>query len=687
MKSSTFLLFSLLLILAGCGPRVQVKPQSSDPRLSQAADLEAQGRFVEAFKAYQELASAGPPVPPETATDANLACNRLVQQVLDIQGLNEIEPLLKPGAQEMVAYRRLELWAQAGQLDAFETALADFTLKFPQSPRLAEAQDLARQLYRKTPVEARGLGLLVPLTGPSAAFGQDVRRGVELALESANAGLPAERRFHLTVADEGDNAVQALSATARLIDQDKVVAILGPVLSRAAQAVGPYCLSRRVPLFSPTAAQAGLTDGNAFFFRNCMTAEGQAGLMAGYALTDLKVTRCASLYPGTPYGMALAQAFARHVSETGGVMVAQVSYTAGTVDFKSQLVDLGGTNPGILKEDEARTRIELQSAVELASSTFGDFFLRYQQAHPAPAPPAAPAVPAGTKAAATPTPGPSLTVAVVDFACDSPSAAFRSARGLSDRFFRTLGHLQDRGIAVVSPGQSESWLAQHPDQARGLTAEGAASLGKMLGVPLIVTGWVSEYDPDRKGFQVFRVKAQVVDTATGEVASTRQFEFSKLKPVNSNAGSLQALYLPCDSRDLSLIAPNLAFYDLKVQLLGPESWYRPELLREADDLEGALFTTGFFADSADAAVQSFSRAYKEKFAALPDALAAQAFDACGILVKALESAANREDLRDALENLKDFPGVTGRTSFGGSHDAVKNLPVIRVHQGQFVQVR
>jgi branched-chain amino acid transport system substrate-binding protein len=103
-------------------------------------------------------------------------------------------------------------------------------------------------------------------------------------------------------------------------------------------------------------------------------------------------------------------------------------------------------------------------------------------------------------------------------------------------------------------------------------------------------------------------------------------------------------------------------------------------------LEGAQFTAGFFADSTEAPVQAFVKAYKERYATLPGTLAAQAFDAASILCGLLGSAANREDLRDQLETLREFKGVTGATTFGGRHDASKKLAVLQVQHGQFTQV-
>jgi ABC-type branched-subunit amino acid transport system substrate-binding protein len=704
-------LFSRLLLLsvlavAGCGGQAGLKPAaaeqpswSKDPRYLQAQDLENQGKFVEAFRQYQPLIHGQ--VAAGLSAAANAACNRLVRQSLDLGGLTAVEPLVGPTGQELIDYRRLELLAASGDSKAFLEGLDAFKARFPASARLDAAQKLAGQVFRRTPVEAHKIGLLAPLSGSSAAFGQEVQRGAELALARVNAARLEGSKLVLVTADEGGDSGTAMASAERLIRDEKVVAILGPVLSRAAQAVAPICQKERVPLFSPTASQPGLTDGNAFFFRNALAADGQAGQMADFAANSLQARRCAALYPDTVSGQTLAAAFAHKLTSLGGVMAAQVSYAAGTVDFKSQLLDLGGINPSIYKDAETEARNQLQAEVEKSSSTLGDYLQRWMEAHPAPtaAPTSNPAQ--GVAQMPTPTPGPVLRVAVVDFSADTAAAMYNAGRGLSDRFFHTLDHLSSKGVEVLPPSQAVEWLAGHPLPATGLGAESAVALAHSLEVPLLVCGQVQEWKPDLAGlkpkdqehfakYQVFKVEADVYEGSAGAVVASRHFEYSKLRPLTGNAMSLQALYLPCDAEDAVLIAPNLPFYDLKVPLLGSSGWYRQSLLKNPDDLEGAHFDVSFFADNPGAEVQAFLKGYKDRYATLPGhealGLAAQAYDAAGILAKVLESASNREDLRDGLEALRDYPGITGTTSFGPVHDAVKKLPVIEVRKGALVQI-
>ena len=82
--------------------------------------------------------------------------------------------------------------------------------------------------------------------------------------------------------------------------------------------------------------------------------------------------------------------------------------------------------------------------------------------------------------------------------------------------------------------------------------------------------------------------------------------------------------------------------------------------------------------------------YKAKYGAVPNQFAAQAYDAMGIMLEALEKAGpnvTREKLRDALAETKDYPGVTGVTTFDPiTREPQKSLVRMTIEDGQFVVV-
>lgn len=165
-----------------------------------------------------------------------------------------------------------------------------------------------------------------------------------------------------------------------------------------------------------------------------------------------------------------------------------------------------------------------------------------------------------------------------------------------------------------------------------------------------------------------------------------------LEPNAADPGKVKAkfdaLFIPDYADRVGLLVPQLAYYSLEpVQLLGINGWNSPDLVRVGGaTVEGAVFVDGFFRDSPLPAVRSFVEQYQQKYGEEPSILAAQGFDAVGMLLSALETPGvrSREELRQALARLQNYHGVTGSTSFDPQGDAAKGLFLLQVRDGQIL---
>ena len=102
---------------------------------------------------------------------------------------------------------------------------------------------------------------------------------------------------------EGDWS-KAANAFSKLADQDKVNVIVGAVLSSETEAGGPIVMNAKIPTISPSSTATGLTVGNPYLFRNCLSDELclSAGGICGYGAGPEKF---AILYTNNDYGVAL----------------------------------------------------------------------------------------------------------------------------------------------------------------------------------------------------------------------------------------------------------------------------------------------------------------------------------------------------------------------------------------------
>jgi ABC-type branched-subunit amino acid transport system substrate-binding protein len=151
-----------------------------------------------------------------------------------------------------------------------------------------------------------------------------------------------------------------------------------------------------------------------------------------------------------------------------------------------------------------------------------------------------------------------------------------------------------------------------------------------------------------------------------------------------------ALFIPDTADRLALIAPQLPFYGLSdTALLGSASWDTPDLLvRAGSSLENGVFVSGFFRHSPDSLVREFVDRYMQRYAKEPSLFEAQGYDAADMLLDLLQQnpLADRESLRDALVQVRDYPGVTGKTRFEPTGEARKNLYLLQVKNASLIQL-
>jgi len=150
-----------------------------------------------------------------------------------------------------------------------------------------------------------------------------------------------------------------------------------------------------------------------------------------------------------------------------------------------------------------------------------------------------------------------------------------------------------------------------------------------------------------------------------------------------------ALFIPESYEKVVLIAPQLAFHEVVgVRLLGASGWNDPELVKIAQHhVEGALFTSQYYADSPIPFVKDFGERYRATFAQEPAALAAQAYDAANlVIVQLARGRSAREDVREGVLAIRSYPGASGVLRMGADGNAQKRPFLLGVEHGQIQQI-
>ena len=169
-------------------------------------------------------------------------------------------------------------------------------------------------------------------------------------------------------------------------------------------------------------------------------------------------------------------------------------------------------------------------------------------------------------------------------------------------------------------------------------------------------------------------------------AKRRNKKYKRFRPVVG----FDAIFIPDSPEKTGLIAPQLAYYDVdKVLLLGTNLWHSNELIKEAGKyVQFALMADGYFADTSKKTVNDFIVAFMEQFGEPPGIIEAFAFDTAMIAFQTIDASAvrSRPELKKILQQLHNFDGVTGMTSFNANGEAAKKLYLLQIDGDKFVEV-
>jgi branched-chain amino acid transport system substrate-binding protein len=194
------------------------------------------------------------------------------------------------------------------------------------------------------------LGGVAPVTGEAATFGASTHNGIELAVSEWNAqGGVLGKQIKLAFADDKGDPAEAATVYTKLIEQDKVSAIVGTVMSKCSLAGAPICQNAKVPMISPTSTNPKVTQVGDYIFRACFIDPFQGTVGAKFAFDTLKAKKAACLFDvGNDYTKGLSEFFKAKFTALGGEITGFEGHATGTTDFKAQLTKILAGKPEVL---------------------------------------------------------------------------------------------------------------------------------------------------------------------------------------------------------------------------------------------------------------------------------------------------------------------------------------------------
>ncbi|HSK71156.1 MAG TPA: ABC transporter substrate-binding protein [Pyrinomonadaceae bacterium] len=194
------------------------------------------------------------------------------------------------------------------------------------------------------------VGVFADLSGTTASFGQSTKNGIELAVEEINnSGGVLGKKIQLIVEDDQGRPEQAKTVVSKLINQDKVQAVLGEVASTNSLAAAPVAQEAKIPMITPSSTNPKVTQVGDYIFRVCFIDPFQGLVMAKYAANNLNA-KTAAIFGDvqSDYSKGLSEVFKQEFAKLGGRIVSEQSYAQTDPDFKGQLTAIRATNPDVI---------------------------------------------------------------------------------------------------------------------------------------------------------------------------------------------------------------------------------------------------------------------------------------------------------------------------------------------------
>lgn len=161
--------------------------------------------------------------------------------------------------------------------------------------------------------------------------------------------------------------------------------------------------------------------------------------------------------------------------------------------------------------------------------------------------------------------------------------------------------------------------------------------------------------------------------------------------VSDSTLSVGGLFIPAEVDDVVMIAPQVAFFKVRTQMLGATGWHSPKAILDGKKyVENAIIVTNAETAREDTLWQAFRTRFQTRFGAEPDRVAALGYDAarlvCTVLQK-LGRSVSPERLTEGLREVQGYRGVSGQISFDPVRGVNREAVILKISNRRFIRVR
>ena len=208
--------------------------------------------------------------------------------------------------------------------------LAELEKEYRGMDYMAQAKELSETISPSARSKYT-VGVILPLSGVQRLFGERALQGIQCAIKETDSAL-----ISLAIRDSKGSPWEAEKAVEELVNKEKAIAIIGPLLSTDVDRAAKKAQQLKIPLltFSQKEFPPGKGD---FVFQNTLTPSEQIQTLADYATKELDLRTFAVFYPNSPYGLYFKNLFHQEIIRRGAKLSGTVVYQEDQTDFTQEI--------------------------------------------------------------------------------------------------------------------------------------------------------------------------------------------------------------------------------------------------------------------------------------------------------------------------------------------------------------
>lgn len=193
------------------------------------------------------------------------------------------------------------------------------------------------------------IGFITAYTGPGAAYGISQKEAMGMAVEEINGNPATKTKIDLITYDTALKKNEAINAVKRAVDQDKVLAIIGPMTTGEFFAAGPIAQQSKVVTFGISLTANGVTEVGDYVFRNAVPGKLAIPITVKKAHDKLGFKKVAIMYSHNNDMLVSENKIYQELFPKMGIdIVATETFADKDTDFSAQLTNIQAAQPDVI---------------------------------------------------------------------------------------------------------------------------------------------------------------------------------------------------------------------------------------------------------------------------------------------------------------------------------------------------